>query len=234
MTAIAVIGALAACKSSPAEPDAPGAASAAGVAAEAVTPLVWDVPPTWTVSPPQRDSARRAAYHVPKAGDAKSEAEVVVVFFGTGSVGDVDKAFASWSAEFQSEDGAPPKRAPLAGGKFAIETLEAAGKYKVALGPEIGPQKKSPMQMLRDHFRLVGAVVKTTNRGNWFFNVRRRQRVRRARRVPFDGPLGALIVAGDVGRCADSQEGEAAGKDLGIGVLSLQIPIPSSRLLAFL
>jgi hypothetical protein len=169
----AVVGIfVSACKSSPAEPEAPGAASAAGAAAEAVAPLVWDVPPTWTVNPAVRHgAAQKAAYHVPKAGDAKGEAEVVVVFFGTGSVGDVEKSFATWSAEFEAPDGAPPKRAPLDGGHFPIDTLETAGKYKVAVGPHVGPQKRSPVQVTRENFRMVGAVVKTKDRGNWFFKI---------------------------------------------------------------
>jgi hypothetical protein len=171
VTVVTLCVVVSACKSSPAEPDAPGAASAAGAAAEAVAPLLWDVPPTWTSNAPPHGSAQKAAYRVPKAGDAKAEAEVVVVFFGTGSVGDVDKAFATWSAEFESPDGAQPKRAPLDGGRFPVETLEAAGKYKVGVGPQVGPKKKAPVQMMREHYRLVGAVVKTTDRGNWFFKM---------------------------------------------------------------
>ncbi len=171
MTVIALGVVVSACKSSPAEPEAPGAASAVGAAAEAVAPLLWDVPPTWTSNTARPGSAQKAAYRVPKAGDAKAEAEVVVVFLGTGSVGDVDKTFGLWSAEFESPDNAAPTRAPLDGGRFPIDTLEAAGKYKVGVGPQVGRQKKNPMQMMREHYRLVGAVVKTPDRGNWFFKM---------------------------------------------------------------
>jgi hypothetical protein len=160
--------ALGGCRSAPAEPDSPGAASAAAAAAEAVAPLAWEVPPTWSIVP-ARGGPQKAAYRTPKAGDAKADAEVFVFFPGTGSVGDAEKAFAAWSAEFESETGDKPKRALLDGTKLPAETIEAAGKYKIAVGPHAG--KKSAVSMMREHYRLVGAVVKTTDRGNWFFKM---------------------------------------------------------------
>ena len=161
---------LAGCRSAPAEPDSPGAASVAAAAAEAVAPLVWDVPPTWSAVDVPRGSRQKAAYRTPKAGDAKAEAEVTVLFPGTGSAGDVEKAFATWAAEFESDTGEKAKRAPLEGGKLPAETIDAAGKFKIGVGPHAAA-KKSPVSMMREHYRLVGAVVKTPDRGNWFFKM---------------------------------------------------------------
>ncbi len=46
-----------------------------------------------------------------------------------------------------------------------------AGTYKVSLGPAVGPKKKSAMQMVKEKWRLYGAVVRTKDRGNWFFKL---------------------------------------------------------------
>ncbi|HVY48797.1 MAG TPA: hypothetical protein VHB21_23070, partial [Minicystis sp.] len=152
------------------EPDAPDR-GAVQTAAPAVPPLRWKPPPTWTLLPPEHGTPRKAVYKTPKAGDAKAEAEVEVDFFGTGAPGDVEKTFGAWRAQFDAGDAGAPVRAPLEGARFPAETIEAAGKYAVAIGPQMGRAKKSAMQMVREHYRLLGAVVKTPDRGNWFFKM---------------------------------------------------------------
>ena len=56
-------------------------------------------------------------------------------------------------------------------GSFKVETVEVKGTYKIDLGPKLGPGKRPPAQMVRENYRLVGAVVKTPDRGNWFFKM---------------------------------------------------------------
>lgn len=172
---LAAIGVLA-CSRTPAEPEpAPAASVASGAepSGPAVAPLVWEVPGSWTVLdvPRSATSPRKAGYKLPKAGDDKEDAEVNVFFFGTGSQGDPEKNFKEWFGEFDGDVGAQAKRESFEVRGMKVETVEVAGTFKIALGPKIGPKKKAPMQMVKQNFRMVGAVVRTPDRGNWFFKM---------------------------------------------------------------
>ena len=54
---------------------------------------------------------------------------------------------------------------------FEVETFEARGTYKLNMGKFHPGMKRSPVQMVKENFRMVGAVVKTKDRGNWFFRL---------------------------------------------------------------
>jgi hypothetical protein len=157
---------LLACSRAPAELDpAPSPAPAAPL----VSPLQWDVPPQWAKLDGPKSGPQKAGYRIDKVGDDKEGAEVAVFFFGTGAAGDPAKIFPDWLGAFDA--GAKAERGQLSVDGLSVETVEAAGTYKVPLGPAIGPKKKSPMQVVKDNFRLYGAVVKTPDRGNWFFRM---------------------------------------------------------------
>ncbi len=160
---------LAACSKSPAEPDPP--ASAAASQAPAVAPLVWTAPAAWTAQDPPRGGPKKALYKAMKAGDDKEEAEVEVLFYGTGAAGDPDKRFKEWFAQFDGDVGAQAKRESFEAGALKVEMVEVSGTYKIALGPPVGPKKRAPMQMVKENFRLVGAAVRTPDRGVWFFKM---------------------------------------------------------------
>jgi hypothetical protein len=116
-----------------------------------------------------KSGARKGGFTLPKTGDAKEDAEVSVLFYGTGALGDVEKNFGEWFKEFDGDVGKDAKRETFEARGMKIELVEAKGTYKMALGPKIGPQKKAPMQMVKEGWTLLGAVVKTPDRGNWFF-----------------------------------------------------------------
>lgn len=141
----------------------------------ALAPVVWDTPGSWTtINSPNavRSDARKASYNVPKAGNDKEEAEVLVTFYGTGDKGDPAKIYKEWFDQFDGNLGPTAKREELVNAHgLKIEMVEVAGTYKVALAPPVGPQKKAAVQMVKNDFRLVGAVVKTPDRGNWFFKL---------------------------------------------------------------
>lgn len=161
---------LCACERAPAEPEP--TTSPAETSAPAVTPLAWDAPGTWTVvTEGQRSGPKKAVYKIPKAGNDKEEAELSVFFFGTGSQGDVSKRFAEWFGEFDGNVGETARRESFEVRGMKVETADVAGTFKIALGPKVGPQKKAPMQMVKENWRLLGAVVKTPDRGNWFFKL---------------------------------------------------------------
>jgi hypothetical protein len=167
-----VLGLLAAlglgCSKTPAEPE-PSASSAPS--SPAVRPLAYDVPGTWTVLEAPRSGPKKAIYKVPKTGDAKEDAELTVVFFGTGSGGDEDARFAELFALFDGDVGKTAAREAFEVGGMKVETFDVAGTYKVALAPTMRGKKQSPIQMVKDRYRMLGAVVKTKDRGNWFFKV---------------------------------------------------------------
>jgi len=157
------------CSRAPAEPEP--TPSGASSSAPLVAPLLWEVPGSWTVLDGPRSGARKGGYKLPKTGDDKEDAEVSVLFYGTGALGDSEKRFSEWFSEFDGDIGQTAKREAFEVRGMKIETVEAAGTYKLALGPKIGPNKKSPMQMVKQGFRLLGGVVRTPDRGNWFFKV---------------------------------------------------------------
>jgi hypothetical protein len=159
---------LLACSRSPAELEP---APAPATTAPLVAPLQWEVPPTWAKLDGPKSGAQKAGYRIDKVGDDKEGAEVSVFFFGTGAKGDPAKNFAEWFGAFDGDAGARAKREQFGAGGLSVETVDTMGTYKVALGPAIGPNKKPPMQMVKEKFRLYGAVVKTPDRGNWFFKM---------------------------------------------------------------
>lgn len=157
-----------ACRDKPQELSTP---VATGAAAPAVAPLVYEVPGTWTKLGESQTSSKRAGYKIPKAGADAEEAELTVLFFGTGSQGDPDKHFKEWFDAFDGNAAAAAIRKSFDAPAGKVDTIEVMGTYKVSLGPAVGPKKKSPMQMVKEKWRLYGAVVRTKERGNWFFKL---------------------------------------------------------------
>jgi hypothetical protein len=163
-----IVTAIPACSRAPAEPEP---AQAAPTSAPAVAPLQWDVPGSWTALEAPRSGPRKAAYKVPRAANDKEDVEVHVLFFGTGSQGDVEKNFKSWFEQFDGDVAATAKREVFEVRGMQVELVEVTGTYKVALAPPRGPAKKSPVEMVKKGHRLLGAAVKTPDRGNWFFKL---------------------------------------------------------------
>jgi hypothetical protein len=165
LAAVALL--VAGCSKSPSEPEPPAAASAHE---PAFAPLVWDAPPTWTLLPGAK-APKKATYKVPATGGDKEDAEVNVVFFGTGSEGDPERRFKEMFGQFDGDVGATAKRESFEVHGWRVETVDTAGTFKMNLTPEVGPKKRSPVQMVKKDHRLQAAVVRTPDRGNWFFRM---------------------------------------------------------------
>lgn len=159
---------LPACKEKPQEISTP-ISTAAGT--PAVAPLVYELPGTWTKLGETQIGSKRAGYKVPKAGADAEDGEVTVFFFGTGSQGDPERLYKEWFEQFDGDAAGKAVRKTLDSPAGKIDTIEVAGTYKVPLGPAVGPKKKSPMQMVKEKWRLFAAVVHTHDRGNWFFKL---------------------------------------------------------------
>ncbi len=159
----------AACSKAPAEPDRP--APTASAAAPAVAPLTWDAPGGWAKLEVRPSSPEKAAYRVDKAGNDKEDAEVHVYFYGTGAKGDPAANFKEWFAQFDGDVGPTAARDRFQARGLEVETVEVSGTFKISLTPPGRGMKKSPVQMVKSGWRLYGAVVKTPDRGNWFFKL---------------------------------------------------------------
>ncbi|MEZ4296212.1 MAG: hypothetical protein R3B70_14670 [Polyangiaceae bacterium] len=159
---------LAACRDKPQEVSTPVASAASK---PVVPPLTYELPGTWPKVAESQISAKRATFKVPRAGADTEDAELTVYFFGTGSQGDADKNFSEWFSQFDGNAAATAARTTLDSPAGKVDTVEVAGTYKVALGPTVGPKKRAAMQMVKDNWRLYGAVVRTKDRGNWFFKL---------------------------------------------------------------
>jgi hypothetical protein len=157
------------CSKAPAEPDPPASANAPST--PTVPPLQWSVPSSWTSLDTPKSGPQKASYRVPQVGNDKEEAQVEIFFFGTGAAGAPDKQFSAWFAQFDGNVGPSAKRDKFSAGSLEVEIVEVSGTYKIPLGPAMGKQKRAPMQMVKENFRLLGAVVKTPDRGNWFFKM---------------------------------------------------------------
>jgi hypothetical protein len=159
-----VLVTLAACGDRTAEPTPEGASRQSGP----VKPLELTLPPSWPQTESSPTSARRAGYKVPRVGDDKEDGELLVLFFGTGANGDRDKQWQPWFEQFDGDPKAAAERASFDSPAGPVETFEFKGNYKLNLGKQRPGMTKSPVQMVKHEFRMIGAVVRTKDRGNWF------------------------------------------------------------------
>lgn len=159
---------LGACRKTPAEPEGNEKSSGEPI----IKPLQWQAPGTWTVVlEGTRSGVQKGAYKVPTVGADKEEPQLQILFYGTGSEGDSEKRLSEFLGDFDGNAAQNAKRESFGVKEFKIEMVEAAGTFKIGMGPKVGPKKKSPMQMVKENFRLIVAVVKTPDRGNWFFKL---------------------------------------------------------------
>ncbi len=148
----------------PAEPDARPRASAE----HTVRPLEWTAPSTFVELTRSPVGSQRASYRVPPAGSDTEDGELLVLFYGTGSGGDRDKVWSGWFEQFDGDASAQAKRESFAVGPLQLETFEHVGDYKLNMGPRRSGMKRSPVQMVKKQHRMIGALVRTPDRGNWF------------------------------------------------------------------
>ena len=117
---------------------------------------------------PERDPASSAA---PAAGGDKEDSEVNVVFFGTGAEGDPQRRFKEMFGQFDGDVGASATHETFEVHGMKVETVDATGTFKMDLTPPVGKKKQSPVAMVKQGYRLHAAVIKTPDRGNWFFRM---------------------------------------------------------------
>jgi hypothetical protein len=164
-----VASVLSACSRAPAELDVTPSSSSSPP--PTVAPLTWEVPGAWPSTGVPKGGQKRAEYKVPKAGNDKDDAELTVAFFGTGSEGDDARRFKEAFALFDGDVGASAQREDFDVNALKVSLADVVGTYKISLTPPVGAQKRSPVQMVKPSYRMLIAVVKTPDRGNWFFKL---------------------------------------------------------------
>jgi hypothetical protein len=162
--AVALCTSLVACDKAAPEPET----RARSTAEPLVAPLAWSTPAGFVELTRSQVGATRASYRVPRVGDDSEDAELLVLFYGTGSNGDRDKVWSEWFSQFDGDARASAVRERFAAGPNTVETFEHLGDYKLNMGPRKPGMKRSPVQMVKKAHRMIGAVISTPDRGNWF------------------------------------------------------------------
>ncbi|MFO0551617.1 MAG: hypothetical protein U0271_24740 [Polyangiaceae bacterium] len=159
--------AIAGCGPKDAEPGPRGTTTSTGAAS--MKQLGFTAPARWNKTESSPTGARRAGFSVPATAGDKEDAEVLVLFFGTGSNGDRDKNWEPWFKQFDGDAKSLAKRETFTSASgLEVETFEHVGTYKLNLGPHRPGMTASPMQMVKENFRMIAAVIHTPDRGNWF------------------------------------------------------------------
>jgi hypothetical protein len=108
---------------------------------------------------------------VTPTGEEAAQGEASVLFFGTGAKGDPALNFKEWFDQFDGNVGATAARETFQAHGLTVETVEVTGTYKIGLTPTPKGRKAAGVQMVKKNWRLLGAVVRTPDRGNWFFKL---------------------------------------------------------------
>lgn len=134
-------------------------------------PLHWEAPAGFTLTESSDSTARRAGYSVPRVGEDKEDGELLVLYFGRGKESERDAQWSSWFSQFDGDAKRDAKRDAFKVGDLEVETFEFLGSYKLNVGPHRKRATRSPVQMVKKDFRMVGAFVKSPKKGNWFFRL---------------------------------------------------------------
>lgn len=155
----------AACGSPAPEPEqrAPSAAP------RGVVPLALRVPERWIQLEKSDSGPRRGVWKVGRVGNDTNDVEIQLLYFGTGAQGDRDKQWDAWMAEFDGDPKATAKRSSGTSPAGPYEAFEIEGSFKLDVGPKLRG-RSAAQRILTDHV-LLGAVVRTPERGNWFLRM---------------------------------------------------------------
>jgi len=162
---VALACGVAACSSPAPEPSpSPSSAQPRGVA-----PLELRVPERWIQLEKSEAGARRGVWKVGRVGNDTNDVEIQLLYFGTGAQGDRDKNWDAWMAEFDGDPKSSAKRKSGSSPAGPYEAFEIEGNFKLDVGPKLRG-RSAAQRILSDHV-LLGAVVRTPERGNWFLRM---------------------------------------------------------------
>jgi hypothetical protein len=134
-----------------------------------VVPLELRIPERWIQLEKSDSGPRRGVWKVGRVGNDTSDVEIQLLYFGTGAQGDRDKQWDGWMAEFDGDPKATAKRTSGSSPAGPYEAFEIEGSFKLDVGPKLRG-RSAAQRILTDH-ALLGAVVRTPERGNWFLRM---------------------------------------------------------------
>lgn len=138
----------------------------ASAAPRGVAPLELRVPERWIQLEKSDSGPRRGVWKVGRVGNDSNDVEIQLLYFGTGAQGDRDKQWDAWMAEFDGDPKNTAKRKSGTSPAGPYEAFEVEGSFKLDVGPKLRG-RSAAQRILADHV-LLGAVVRTPERGNWF------------------------------------------------------------------
>lgn len=133
--------------------------------------LTWTVPAGWATEKVAERGLYRAKYTAAPIGNDKERAETLVRYLGRESQVDIPAELRKWMGEFDGDVGATAKREQARVGDIQVEIVEAAGTYKVGMGPPMGPKGKYAAYVVKEGWRSVAAMAVAPGKGVWFFRL---------------------------------------------------------------
>jgi hypothetical protein len=149
--------------------------------------ITFQAPAAWKQEAPQSEMRRAQLKVEPAKGDEQG-AELILFAF-PGGAGTVDANVARWQQMFRDKDGNPPKVdvKKVKGQNTEATRVELAGNYTPMSFP--GQAK----QASRDEYRLLGAIVLTSDAG-YFLRMVGPEKTVTAARGDFDKLIASLKV----------------------------------------
>ena len=121
-------------------------------------------PASWTKKQPTSRIVE-AEYSIPPAGGDEAPGRLTAM----GAGGSVDDNVNRWVGQFVGAGGAAPKpqRDKASVGGAQVEIVDLAGTYKDSpAGPFAGGKT-----IMRDNYRMLGAIIQTKDKGNYFLKL---------------------------------------------------------------
>ena len=126
--------------------------------------LALTAPASWTKKQPAIRIIE-AEFAVPPAKGDSATARLTAM----GAGGSVEANVTRWAGQFVGQGGAAvkPKRDKLTAGGAEIEIVDLTGTYKDSPGGPFAGGK----EVLRDNYRMLGAIIQTKDAGNYFLKL---------------------------------------------------------------
>lgn len=129
----------------------------------------FDVPAGWSLDHSAERGDLRARYRIGRTGGDGEDVEMTVGFYGTGANGNPDKVLPRWWKEFDGNPARDAKKRTATSPAGELEIYDFSGSFHVDMGPK--RNGKAPVQMVKPEYRMVGAILHTKDRGNWYFRL---------------------------------------------------------------
>ncbi|MCC6521421.1 MAG: hypothetical protein IT373_02045 [Polyangiaceae bacterium] len=155
--------------------------------------LRWTAPAIFL---PQAEESKRSLrgwrYRVEPSGADKEPAELVVSSAPAGKAGEIEENLRVWVGDFDADAAPTVRRSLLELGTIKVHRVEAAGTFKVGMGPPVGRTGRHAVAVVKRDWRMLAAAVQTLDRGRWFFHLAGPNDTVESVRSAFEGLLRSI------------------------------------------